>query len=1158
MIMDVKTAFLTALEKESDEERLAYLDTACSNDSDLRERVDRLIEAHNNAQGFLDPEAFGSDILAQPPFSNSKNAVIDRYTLVKKIGEGGMAIVYMAEQTQPIRREVALKVIKLGMDTAEVIARFEIERQALALMDHPSIAKVLDAGVTEAGKPYFVMELVRGVCITEYCDTHKLSTPARLDLFGTVCDAIHHAHQKGIIHRDLKPSNILVTLRDNKPVPMIIDFGIAKATHQRLTEKTLFTLHTQLMGTPEYMSPEQAEMSDTDIDIRTDIYSLGVVLYELLAGTSPFDATTLRRAALGEIQRIIREEEPLRPSTRISAMGDAAIDIAEQRGTNVAELTKRLNRELEWIPLKAMRKDRSRRYRSASELSDDIGNYLDDRPLLAGPESAVYRLRKAVHKHRIPVLALSAVAATLIVGLVISASLYVNMRQALNAVAQLEIQKEIDNKLVSLHRLRGKGESKIALEEIGALPEATKKRSEICLMKAQLYIDLGQFKPAENELLQLIQSASQNDPQIAGVTHSLLARIYLPVDSVKAHEHRQLAESTLPETAKDFYMRGMFATSADEALAWFSEAVEHDFTHYEARKARAFANYSLKDYEAMAKDASILAELHPNDYMGHALQAIALGEMGQCDLALKEHGQAIALCSMRDELPRLYDQRRNTLIRSGRYKEALEDSELAAALRPKEVSYPDFTALMALGEHGKIETEYERLARMGEGPGRYVKAYAEKCTFELLNEGHPFTLPPEIVASPPFYIMGQAAELHARLKERATPLPIHGALWKGGWSPNGQSIAYGQFNAFSWLPGTLEGLSSKIAGRSIEILDLESGETGQIASLGYHLSWSPDGQYIAFSDHYQGGKSNVWVAPLAGGQPRKIAPGIRPNWSQDSQHIFFWADANTIKENAAGIYSRDIGLANADPVGVVQNQEGRHYGTFSLSPDTSLVAVEKLDEIVVLTFPGEQEVARWELPWPLQIWATQMQWHPNGKTIIINSHSQYNQMGMCLLDIESGEMTHVFNVSRPWCRTVWSPDGSQMLMSPYAQETWWLWDIDPDLPLTETLAPALTTDDFLTQRLTKWNERIETDPLNADNYVSRAVVFMALKDFDAAKQDLNHGVTLIHESNDPACTAINHWAWIYAKTERTTESQLWTIHKDRLTEKFPAPPEKSE
>lgn len=355
-----------------------------------------------------------------PGVIEGPGTIIGRYKLLEEIGEGGMAIVYMAEQQEPIRRKVALKIIKLGMDTKQVIARFEAERQALALMEHPNIAKVLDAGATESGRPYFVMELVKGISITEYCDKNKLNTQERLELYISVCNAVEHAHQRGIIHRDLKPSNVMVTLHDGEPVPKVIDFGISKATNQRLTEKTLFTRYAQMIGTPEYMSPEQAEMSGLDVDTRTDVYSLGVLLYELLAGALPFDAETLRSAGFAEMQRTIVEEEPPRPSTRLSSLGEEAEEIAKRRGTQAALLVKRLRNELEWIPLRAMRKDRTRRYRSAAELADDVENYLTGAPLIAGPESAIYRLKKSIRRNRALVTGIAAVLAVVAVGIVVS------------------------------------------------------------------------------------------------------------------------------------------------------------------------------------------------------------------------------------------------------------------------------------------------------------------------------------------------------------------------------------------------------------------------------------------------------------------------------------------------------------------------------------------------------------------------------------------------------------------------------------------------------------------------------------------------------------------------------------------------------------------
>ena len=325
---------------------------------------------------------------------------IKEYNLLSKLGEGGMGLVYLAEQKGQIKRMVALKVLRPGTISKQVIARFEAERQALALLDHANIAQIYDAGTAETGNPYFAMEYVKGLPITEYCDKEKLGIEARLKLFLQVCAAIQHAHQKGIIHRDIKPSNIIVTIQNDQAIPKVIDFGIAKAVGQPLTQQTLFTEQGQLLGTLEYMSPEQAEMTGKDIDTRSDVYSLGVLLYELLAGALPFDRKTFRSASIPEMQRMIRDVEPPHPSARLSMLGDQAARIADLRTTNIAKLTQCLSNELEWIPLKAMRKDRKERYRSVAALADDIQNYINGLPLIAGPESVLYRIRKLVNRHR--------------------------------------------------------------------------------------------------------------------------------------------------------------------------------------------------------------------------------------------------------------------------------------------------------------------------------------------------------------------------------------------------------------------------------------------------------------------------------------------------------------------------------------------------------------------------------------------------------------------------------------------------------------------------------------------------------------------------------------------------------------------------------------
>jgi serine/threonine protein kinase/WD40 repeat protein len=459
-------------------QRAAFLDDACAGDPAARNEIESLLKAHDDSCSFLqrpkDPNAQPTDdyssIIERP------GATVGPYRLMEQIGEGGFGLVFVAEQTAPVRRKVALKIIKPGMDTREIIARFEAERQALALMDHPHIAKVFDAGATPTGRPYFVMELVKGIPITEYSDQQRLSARDRLELFLSVCQAVQHAHAKGIIHRDLKPSNILVAPHDGIPVVKVIDFGVAKAIGQQLTEKTIYTRFSQMIGTPLYMSPEQAEINALDIDIRADIYSLGVLLYELLTGTTPFERTRFATAAYDEIRRIIKEEEPPKPSTRLSSLGNTLSKVSLERRCEPTRLTALVKGDLDWIVMKALEKDRSRRYETANSFAADIKRFLAEEPIEARPPSAVYRLQKLARRNKTALGTASLLALTLLVGSIVSIWQAIRARKAERVALKQQDQIKVVLKQETLHRTAAESAKKMAGDK---LVEANTARDEL-------------------------------------------------------------------------------------------------------------------------------------------------------------------------------------------------------------------------------------------------------------------------------------------------------------------------------------------------------------------------------------------------------------------------------------------------------------------------------------------------------------------------------------------------------------------------------------------------------------------------------------------------------------------------------------------------------
>jgi eukaryotic-like serine/threonine-protein kinase len=522
--------FCAALEVGEPAARRAFLEQACAGDAGLRSMVEEMLAEQGNVKRLFDGDGPAGISVADldpalaevPGLHESADFILSAkeeagqqigpYKLQERIGEGGCGVVYMAEQLNPVRRRVALKLIKLGMDTKSVIARFEQERQALALMDHPNIARVLDAGATELGRPYVVMELVRGTKITTYCDHERLTARQRLNLFIQVCHAIQHAHQKGIIHRDIKPSNILITTHDGQPVPKVIDFGIAKATGgQVLTDKTVFTAFEQFVGTPAYVSPEQAEMSGLDVDTRSDIYSLGVLLYELLTGKTPFEQKELLQSGMDAMRRTLREEEPLRPSTKLERLpAEELTQTALHRQIEPRRLKLLLKGDLDWIAMKALEKERGRRYQTANDLAMDVQRYLDNDAVVARPPSRLYRLQKTVRRNKTVFLAIGAVSLALIGGLGTSTWMFVRERRALQEQSRLRSEAEARAKIARAAVLLSHGKSMEADQLVDKIElpvtEASLEAAGVFRSLGVWHASQGRWPQAADRLLQLLRA----------------------------------------------------------------------------------------------------------------------------------------------------------------------------------------------------------------------------------------------------------------------------------------------------------------------------------------------------------------------------------------------------------------------------------------------------------------------------------------------------------------------------------------------------------------------------------------------------------------------------------------------------------------------------
>jgi serine/threonine protein kinase/Tfp pilus assembly protein PilF len=761
-------------------ERAEIIERECGNDAALQSAVVRLVETDEANGSFLEkplgilaPRDNATAPTVAFHAAEQPGSSIGPYKLLQQIGEGGFGVVYMAEQTKPVRRKVALKVIKPGMDTREVIARFEAERQALALMDHPNIAKVLDAGTTAgnpksetrnpkettknpkseirnpkeiqskksksqnrdddnvldirdsnlelpsdfefrdsnltAGRPYFVMELVHGVPITEFCDANRLTTRERLELFVHVCRAVQHAHQKGVIHRDLKPSNVMVTMHDDKPVPKVIDFGVSKALSQPLTEKTLFTAYGQMVGTPLYMSPEQAQLSGLDVDTRSDVYSLGVLLYELLTGTTPFDKETLKNSGFDELRRMIRDVDPPRPSARISTLNAAAIStVSDLRRIDRRKLSQSLRGELDWIVMKALEKDRNRRYESASAMADDVERFLADEAVQARPASVGYRLRKFARRQRWLLITAVLVLFSLFAGLAMTAWQAVEASAARDdALEQRDLAAESKRRaLASFEKAEKSLDSMLGLLEdpiLAGTPALQPLRNKLLLNARELcdeliglnpnnpksYVrradvnrQLNRFEAAIRDFEKAIEVDPHND-----IAHDRFASLLCSADREtlrdmgRSEKHARIAVSLAPNVALNWSTLGWILQKSrrfQESLKAFGKALAHDPECVNALAGRAHVFWSMRQFPRALADIDKGISLWPEHGPLYRVRADILKAMGQFNEAFKYY----ELSEQRDRYSVELCVGRGDLFASlGRYSEAIRDYSRAIEVR---------------------------------------------------------------------------------------------------------------------------------------------------------------------------------------------------------------------------------------------------------------------------------------------------------------------------------------------------------------------------------------------------------------------------------------------------------------------------------------------
>jgi len=998
---------------------------------------------------------------SEAPLPEQPGTWIGRYKLLKVLGEGGMGIVYLAEQEQPIKRQVALKVVKPGMDSQRVIARFEAERQALALLHHPGIAQVYDAGTTEAGRPYFVMELVTGLAITDYCDRHELTIEERLELFLLVCDAVQHAHQKGIIHRDIKPSNILISLADDNAAPKIIDFGIAKALTDPLTERTLATEQGEFVGTPEFMSPEQAKMTAEDVDTRTDIYSLGVVLYKLLTGVLPFDAKTLREGGVEHICQVIREEDPKTPSTRLNTVSaEESTKLARLRRMDVRTLRQKLHGDLDWITLKAMEKDPERRYATAHAFAEDIRHHLNHEPVTARSPTTVYRLRKFIRRNRTQVIAGACIVAIVVMG-VLSVKLYrqsrANARRLSEEKHNLVLQKA-EAALSAAETYYAEGKHERALEQAGALLELVPDQLSGRLLKARILADLGRTE----EAFQMLEELEAEHPD-EGAVYELLAMLYVELgNDALVTRYRTLAEKYPPQTAEAFIVRARTAETLDDMVALLSEALKLDRQHYLARKMRALTYFDLRDYENMERDADKMIFIQPENPSGYALRAIALRQMERYSEAIENHNRAIEWAGdAYPDITELYDQRRETYFRMDDYERALADARICVEKQPKSGRYKCglLGALVALGRYGEADAE---CATPAEVLMYYFAPWLAKYVADGIESKREIVLPDRTETGPTARLLRVIHRQYVELYSKARRLIPNGAAVD--YSPDGRKLVCARIDPERiWFHETPLARPQRPGSKGIDIVeDLKAGTIRSLVSFGHFPRWSPDGKYIAFVKSpysFRSAFEQIYIIPAGGGDAWHLGKGVLLGWSQDSKYVYYYR-----YHDDWFIYRKAFDDPEAEPERIIYSPSFFP----AISPDEKYIAYEHRGEILITDLDTRETIVAWRLPvlpvyfeaaWrrpmPTDYEPIPIEWSPTGRELSIGT--ELTGFGFWIYDLETRTARRVLPGAVVWGR--WSRDGTKMAMV-VGYPAWEIWeaDIDPNRPTVESLGPGLTTE----------------------------------------------------------------------------------------------------